>query len=305
MTLLYTPEIPLIGIFTPTYNRAHCLSRCFESLCSQTSNNFEWYIIDDGSDDHTNELVSSWASTPFRINYIYKENGGLHTAYNTALSIIKNPLCMCIDSDDWLPNNSIKTIELIWDKIKNQNYVGIMGLDCYSDGSTVGSAFPNSITSMYLYEKLTRYKIKGDKKLVHRTDLLRKVFPMPVFDNEKYFNPSYLMYQADQFGPLHVINEYLCIVEYQPDGMSSNIWKQYYNSPRSFAETRRLYLGFPNTTLVFKIHHTIHYISSSLLAKKLSLLIKSPYPLITALMLPAGIALSILTLLKAKAGDSN
>ena len=47
----------LVTFFTPTYNRAHILSRCYESLCSQTSFDFKWLIVDDGSTDHTEQLV--------------------------------------------------------------------------------------------------------------------------------------------------------------------------------------------------------------------------------------------------------
>ena len=114
--------------------------------------------------------------------------------------------------------------------------------------------------------------------MIHRTDLLKKVAPMPTFPGEKNFNPSYMMYQLDQFGKLYVTNECFCIVDYQPDGMSSNIYKQYRNSPKSFAETRKLYMSFPEITASFKLRQSIHYVSSCILAKQFVSGIKeSPY----------------------------
>lgn len=291
---------PLVGVFTPTFNRAHLLSRCYKSLCAQTSFNFEWYIIDDGSTDNTKSLVDSWEPSNFKISYIYKKNGGLHTGYNVAIDIIDNPLCVCIDSDDCMPPNAIKLVEKLWKSIDTNKYAGIMGLDCYFDGSVIGDPFPKDISSMYLYEKLIKYKVTGDKKMVYRTDLLKSVAPMPSFDGEKHFNPSYLMYKVDKFAPLYVINECLCLVEYQPNGMSSNIWTQYYHSPKSFAETRRLYLSFPHTSLWFKLRHTIHYCSSSFLAKNPRYIMESPRKLLTLLCTPPGILLAFLISIKGR-----
>lgn len=260
----------LITVFTPTYNRIDCIYRCYESLQRQSSYNFEWLVIDDGSTDHTDELIRKWQEeeTRFQIRYCYKENGGLHTGYNKAIELAQTELFVCIDSDDWMPDDAIERIEHIWAGISNQGYAGIMGIDRYEDGRCVGGMFPNDVHEMFLYEKLTKYKIPGDKKMIHRTELLKKVAPMPTFDGEKYFNPSYLMYELDQFGKLYVTNECFCIVDYQPDGMSSNFYKQLRNSPRSFAETRKLYLRFPDTSPAFKLRHSIHYVSNLFTAKR-------------------------------------
>ncbi len=293
----------LITVFTPTYNRKNCIHRCYESLQKQSSYNFEWLIIDDGSTDDTEELIRKWQNeeTRFAIHYYYKENGGLHTGYNKAIELAQTELFVCIDSDDWMPEDAIEKIEHIWSKVSNQGYAGIMGIDRYEDGSCVGGMFPQNVHEMYLYEKLTKYKIPGDKKMIHRTDLLQKVAPMPTFEGEKFFNPSYLMYQLDQFGKLYVTNECFCIVDYQPDGMSSNFYKQLRNSPLSFAETRKLYLSFPETTPSFKLRHSIHYVSNCFTAKRLWKGIKeSVFPGYALLALLPGFALYLLILYKTR-----
>ena len=68
----------LITVFTPTYNRAYCLNKCYESMQKQSCKAFDWLIVDDGSTDNTKELVEKWIKqkTEFNIRYIYKENGG-------------------------------------------------------------------------------------------------------------------------------------------------------------------------------------------------------------------------------------
>ena len=62
----------LLTIFTPTYNRIDLLERCYQFLKRQTSDNFEWLIIDDGSTDKTKETVSAWLEEDnfFKISYI-------------------------------------------------------------------------------------------------------------------------------------------------------------------------------------------------------------------------------------------
>ena len=91
----------LVTFFTPTYNRAHILHRCYESLCAQTSYNFKWLIVDDGSSDGTDALAAAWKAQEdrFEIDYVYKENGGLHTAYNTALEIVDTPHDALVDGN--------------------------------------------------------------------------------------------------------------------------------------------------------------------------------------------------------------
>ena len=70
--------------------------------------------------DNTKDLVEEWISEnpEFTIKYIYKENGGLYTAYNEAIANISTELSVCIDSDDFMPNDAIEKdiyfLEKVW-----------------------------------------------------------------------------------------------------------------------------------------------------------------------------------------------
>ena len=76
-----------LTIFTPTYNRAHTIGRTYQSLCRQSSKEFDWLIVDDGSTDHTAAIVEEWLSeNKITIRYVYKENGGLYTGYKSSRS---------------------------------------------------------------------------------------------------------------------------------------------------------------------------------------------------------------------------
>lgn len=261
----------LITVFTPTYNRAELLKRGYEALKRQTSKNFIWMIIDDGSTDDTKTVVEQFIeeTKDFQIQYIPKENGGLHTGYNTAIEYAETELMMCVDSDDYLPDDAIERIEKFWAKYGSKEYAGIVGLDYDLEGNRIGDKLPEQ-KSVNLIDLLTgKYHINnGDRTNVVRTELYKEVAPMKSFPGEKNFNPHYMHLQISKKYDFLVMNENLKYVEYQPGGMSNSMWRQYYNSPNSFAETRKLYLSFENTPMKFRIKNTIHYISSCILAKK-------------------------------------
>jgi len=286
-----------LTVFTPTYNRKECLQRCYESMQRQTRKEFIWMIIDDGSSDNTQNLVNSWKNekNQFEIEYYYKENGGLHTAYNEAIAHIQTELCVCIDSDDFMPDNAVEIILDYWEKHGDVKYAGIVGLDYTLDNQVIGDPLPNQ-KSVNLIDLMTgKYKIyNGDRTNVVRTELYRQYAPMKIFPGEKNFNPHYMHLQISQKYDFLVLNKNLRYVEYQPDGMSNSMLKQYKNSPNSFAEIRKLYLSFPGTSVKFKMRHSIHLISSRILAGKPAAAVKeSGHPIYTIIGYPLGWLLSI------------
>lgn len=287
-----------ITVFTPTYNRAHLLSRLYESLCNQTCKDFLWLVIDDGSTDRTRSLVEGWMhENRIEIQYQYKENGGLHTGYNLAIKKTETELCICIDSDDFMPIDAIEKIINHWVTNKKNEYGGIIGLDYSLAGKPIGARLPNKQV-MHFIEKKIKYKNVGDAKIVHRTELLKEHIPMPTFKNEKNFNPSYLFVKVDKKYPLLILNENLCFVDYQEDGMSNNIYTQFRNSPNSFLELRKLYLSLENVPVTFKFKNAVHLVSSAMFANNLSAIfcINNTFVLIAAL--PFGVLLNLFIRLK-------
>ena len=258
----------LITVFTPTYNRDKVLHRCYECLKKQTSNNFKWLIIDDGSKDSTKTLVQNWIqeSKSFEIEYHYKENGGLHTAYNLALEYVNTLVFVCLESDDIFTEDAIRVIENLWDTISSPRYVGAITLCKDPNGNMIGSRYPELVHSVFFRDH--KLIAKGDKQYVFKTEALKKIFPMKVFEGEKYFDPNYQFYQLDTLGKLYVKNIAFDIVDYQAGGLTDTVIKQYYNSPNSFAEFRKLHLQLPNKSWKYLYKESIHYVSSCFLAGK-------------------------------------
>lgn len=80
-----------ITVLTPTYNRGGSIQKLYTSLDNQSIKDFEWLIVDDGSLDDTAQVVRKvQKSADFRIRYIYKENGGKHTALNEGIKNIES-----------------------------------------------------------------------------------------------------------------------------------------------------------------------------------------------------------------------
>ena len=275
----------LLTIFTPAYNRAHTLSRTYKSLLDQDCKDFIWMIIDDGSTDHTEELVRKWQKKDngFEIQYIYKENGGMHTAHNTAYEHIKTELNMCIDSDDCVAKGAIRKILDKWETIKNDDYAGIIGLDADLNGDIIGKGFPSEMQET----TLCGYYAKGgagDKKLVYRTEVINEYPPYPVFEGEKYVALAYKYRLIDQDYELAVLNEVLCNVEYQEDGSTATMWKQYIKNPKGFAFWRKICMQYPTS----KKRLFVDCIK------------KSPKRVLTTILFPLGKMLSVYTRRKYK-----
>lgn len=293
-----------ITVFTPAYNRADLLGRCFESMKRQTRKDFIWMIIDDGSKDNTRQVAEQWLREPldFELQYHYKENGGLHTAYNEAIARIETELCVCIDSDDFMPDDAIEKILAFWEKHGSDEYAGIVGLDFDLEGKVIGDPLPEQKTVNLIDLHTGKYPIvNGDRTNVVRTALYKKYAPMKVFPGEKNFNPHYMHLQISQEYDFLVLNENLRFVDYQPQGMTNSMLWQYRNSPNSFAEIRKLYLSFPNSPLKYRLRHSVHLASSCFLAGNgLRSIKESPRKGLALLALPFGFALSCYVRMKVK-----
>ena len=294
--------MPTLTVFTPTYNRAHTLPRTYASLCRQTCTDFEWLVIDDGSTDDTSTIVKHWCSeNKIPIRYIYKENGGLYTGYNTAYLNMDSELCVCIDSDDYMPDDAVGKIIHCWKERGGNQYAGIIGLDYFLDGTPIGGFFPKDLKTTRLLDLYTNRIHIGDTKSVLRTDLMKEVAPQIGFPGEKNFNPVYMQLQVDEKLPMLVINENLCFVEYQDtDSMSKGIFRQYMNSPRSFAKLRILEMTLSHSPWWNKVRSAIHYVANCIIAGNRHWLKESPLPCLTLIVSPAGVLVYFYILYKAK-----
>ena len=283
-------------MFTPAFNRAHTLSRTFRSLCRQSCKDFIWLIVDDGSTDDTAELGKTWQreENGFEIRYLFKENGGMHTAHNTAYANIDTELNVCIDSDDAMGDDAVRKILEKWAEVQDKGYAGLIGLDADFDGNVIGKGFPEGMreTTVSGYYAAGG---RGDKKLVYRTDVINSYPAYPVFPGEKYVALAYKYRLIDQDYKMAVLNEVLCNVEYQEDGSSQNMLLQYAKNPQGFAFWRKVCMQYPTSRKRLFLD-CVHYVSSCILAGNRLALAEVPQKGLVILALPWGAVLAVFIL---------
>lgn len=107
----------LVSVIIPTYNRAGLIHETVDSVLAQTYRALEVIVVDDGSKDHTNQVIRSYGD---KVVYRYKENGGQASARNLGIQIAQGQYIAFIDSDDlWTPHK----LERQMDALLSSQYV--------------------------------------------------------------------------------------------------------------------------------------------------------------------------------------
>ena len=288
-----------LTVFTPTYNRAYILPEVYKSLLRQSNPAFIWLIIDDGSSDNTQELVQQWqAENKLEIQYIYQENQGMHGAHNTAYENISTELNVCIDSDDFMSDDAVEKILNFWKANQSTDVAGFIGLDADKKGELIGTEIPENIKKATLTALYHKYGVKGDKKLVLRTEIVKKYPKYPLFEGECFVPLDILYFNIEKDYPFLCLNEVLCVVEYLKDGSTQNIFKQYLRHPKGFRFVRKARM-LHSPYWKDRVKNNMHYIAKSLYLKQ-SIFKDNPKKISTFFLLPFGILLYFYINKKAK-----
>jgi glycosyltransferase involved in cell wall biosynthesis len=155
-----------ITIITPTYNRAKTLPKVFEALLKQSFRDFIWIILDDGSTDNTQEIVSYFQSQNpfFEIAYHIYHNRHKFLTVLEGVQMVKTPYFMVVDSDDTYPADALEILITEAENLPNPNgYIAVMGLSADENGKLVGDAYPNAGFDGSILEMRYKYKVRGDK----------------------------------------------------------------------------------------------------------------------------------------------
>ena len=248
----------LITVFTPSYNRAHLLSRVYESLCKQTFKDFEWVIVDDGSTDDTTSVVDqlimdngkwiigcsdegnnleqdknqlSIVNYQFSIRYIYQKNGGKHRAINRGVKEARGELFLILDSDDTLPPNSLELIDKYYQQIKDDaSFGGVCGYMAHHDGTVIGHGYDVPVLDTNSIDLRYKYHIVGDMLEVFRTSVLREI-PFPEIEGEKFVSEALVLNRIAGKYRLRVFHEVVYYRDYLDGGLTDKIVKIRMTSP--------------------------------------------------------------------------
>lgn len=195
----------------------------------------------------------------FPIRYIYKANGGKHTAINVGVKEAKGELFFIADSDDMLPVNALEDVAKMYEGIKcNNSFAGVCGLDGTFDGKVIGSGLPQNIMDESSLDVRMKYGVTGDMKEVFKTCVLKE-FPFPEIENERFCPEMLLWNRIATKYKLRYFNKVIYLAEYQNDGITSGIVKARMNSPIASMMTYAEMTRYTNVPLLQKMKAAINY----------------------------------------------
>lgn len=280
-----------ITVFTPTYNRAYILPQLYESLKRQTSQDFCWLIVDDGSTDNTKEIVDGWIREAIvDIRYYYQENGGKMRAHNYGVSLCDTELFLCCDSDDYLTDDAVGLINSLWLGAESKESLsGVIGPKCvYFHNKKLDSIIPKNAIVMTYNEFSNVYGKVKETFLAYRTDIIRQ-FPFPVQEGEKFIPEGFIYSQIDRSYKMIVLSKEIMICEYLADGYTNNGVITFVQNPKGMRLVKNAYirqLRFDKQYLI----NGIDYVAASLFEGRtaVNIISESNKKLVTIMVLPFG-----------------
>jgi glycosyltransferase involved in cell wall biosynthesis len=179
-----------ITVISMAYNKATTIERTYKSLRAQTSLDFEWLIVNDGSKDNVKEVVSTFQEDLFPIRFIDKENEGPARTWNRAVQEAQGELLFRVDPDDYVTEDAIEQIishmHLVYE---GNNTCGLVFLTKFEDGVNVGfHPYDKDTLSNFVDYRLIG-KATGDRAEVI-TKAAALEFPWPFIEGEKFILES-------------------------------------------------------------------------------------------------------------------
>ena len=284
-----------VCVFTPTFNRAYILPKLYESLIAQTSQDFSWMVVDDGSTDNTAELIQSYIeAAEIDITYIKTENGGKQRAINVGVEACEDELFFVVDSDDYLVPNAVEYFVDAWEQERDRlNVCGIVALRGTDVHTPMGTWMPDGVDYSGYWDLFEKYKYRGDTSLIHRTSILKE-YPYHVAEGEKFVAETAVYYRLDGKYVHRTRNAILTICHYLPDGYTKNLKQNIVNNPIGFY-THKQYCSARAKTFKWQVRETLLYEMGCFVAGKKSVVAEAPHPVMAAfLYFPALVVKAVL-----------
>lgn len=227
----------MVSIFTPTFNRRESLIQLAESLLQQTCKYFEWIIVDDGSSDGTREVIDQYKDK-INIYYMFQRNSGKHVAYNQAITLCKGELFVCVDSDDLLTPDAIETYINIYKQ--NDGCIGYLLPQKLSGSNDSEKWYVINQSMINIADLKFLYGITESNIAIKSFYLKKYKFPVICGSNgkqEKFCPEDYLYNQLSNEGKFKVNDHAVYVSEYLPDGLTSNVFKLWFDNSESVLKT--------------------------------------------------------------------
>ena len=184
-----------VSIIVPVYNREKALERCVDSILKQDHRDIEVILVDDGSKDDSFRIISEFAHKDERVRAVHKDNSGVSSTRNKALSMATGDYVQFLDADDWIPFDSTKLMvremeengvemvigdfyRVVEDKVSRKGSIhepGVITRNEYADRMMLTPAdFYYGVLWNKLYRKdiLDRYQIVMDENISYCEDVI-------------------------------------------------------------------------------------------------------------------------------------
>lgn len=184
----------LVSVIVPVYNCAEYLEKCIMSIASQTYENIEILIVNDGSTDNSQQIIERLAQKDARIHNLFQKNQGVAAARNCALSCAKGDYYIFVDGDDYIGKDYIK--ELVACAVKNRSELVICGYTLvYADKKKTVKVIPQGYKKNEKEEWAYRISAvcsrlyssgfwkKNDMKFVAEENARAEDVPLDLFSN--------------------------------------------------------------------------------------------------------------------------
>lgn len=213
-------------ICIPVYSRKDTIIRTLSSIMTQNFQSYEVIIVDDGSTDGTDIVVKQYLDEKEddRYIYIYKENGGKHSALNVGIRNATGKFFLILDSDDWFVENALNSLYSHCVEIENDDTCcGIMGRTINSDtGEIIGDLFDlnNPVSSYFEYHFILPQKMYVQDCYEAVKVSILKQYSYPEQKGMRFVPEAYIFDKIGIKYTLILTNDVFRITEYREDGMT-------------------------------------------------------------------------------------
>lgn len=220
----------VVSIIVPVYNVEAYLAQCIDSLINQTYPHLEILLIDDGSTDSSGQICDDYAKKDGRVKVIHKVNEGVSVARNTALSVASGYYLMCVDSDDWIEEDTLDKCIAIIDQhpeidileFGTIDYIdgefaeyksysgreddvqmsGLQIMESYSQGNLPA---PLPCAKLYVRDKISEVRFIEGRVHEDNTYIFEALTKI---DNYYYHNKPWYIYRRNRVGSItHTLND--------------------------------------------------------------------------------------------------
>lgn len=222
-----------LTIFTPTYNRAYILPKLYESLVKQSDKNFIWLIVDDGSSDHTKNIIDVFKKeNKIEIQYIFQENKGKHFAVNNGLRNTKTAFFSVIDSDDFLAEHAIAEMKILSEKIEEKPEVAGFTFIRFSEKTEFDREKYGKKEWLVSGSATYEWEFPGEMVYCFKTKVHQQ-FYFPEFPGEKFCPESLVLRRIERKFKILFTDKVLAFGDYLEDGLMSNYYQLLIKNPKS------------------------------------------------------------------------